>query len=348
MRKFKIKNRPKRKYTRRGESLGFSNLYKSTAINLLPVIFIIVASFGTFFLIQSRVSLRQFSGLKFSLPTLPSISYQTRNKDLLNKKFTYNLENVFTQYIKPINNTYSTTLNNLAGINLQIPQSYIAQELNDISATSQVMTSVVTQSINVFIFALRATTILLLTDTSYTISATINISTSTNAIIITFTRTFFFILERFFLNLLISIYKGELLILSTLNYINLKLLNIVVSIMISTKNTFIGIFTTIYKAILNLILIYKLGFIILVSKTTSGLEFTGENIMYSWQELLYALEYPFIELTKQLDPIFAYTGHSNKIIQKSTSDLISTANIVFPYLFKQFKITLLLTTRIKI
>jgi hypothetical protein len=74
MKKFIIKNRPKRKYTKKQNPPAFFGYYRSAAISLIPALFIIVSCFSLIILFQNRLSSNRQQQFAFSLPAFQKIN----------------------------------------------------------------------------------------------------------------------------------------------------------------------------------------------------------------------------------------------------------------------------------
>lgn len=345
MRKFKIKNRIKRKYTRKTQTQNPFNFYRSIGISLIPTFFIIISAFS-FFIIFQQSFIKKQPNLNLTLPNIPAVSFPKINykiPELNIDSYKIDIRTFLTTISISINKTVNSTknlINNIfhnISINLKLldPKPAITQLLNTGKYISTGFTKLFNSSIKLLInYAQKANNFIISATTSlFNILKYIllTILSSTSKLIIAIINIISF-LFKWSLNILnyifISIYNLAMTLISYFKFAISYLFTLFINLIILVKNILINILISIYRIFSSLIVYFYNALV----KFFGYLFFTFKSLSIFINEQLDIMsnsaDVYLNELSQQLQPAVSVLYRLANILKKSAYSLISTADMI--------------------
>ncbi len=367
MRRFKIKNRQKRKYTRKNQIQSPFYLYKSFALNLIPIFLIVAAAFSMFLLIQNNSLLKQQPNFHISTPSTPNISFP----NLIN--YTQSIQNTSIHIVNKTFYSATQTTNNFYSTFTKILQFLDFRPI--ISKVINIAFQVLTETGKIIIFVTRQIGIA----TKTTINSLIYFA---NAIISVF--------ENMFSNLVTITMKAIITTTISINNTVINFVNSIIVLLTQITQVFTNILTSIYKllppiiqAIRNIIMNFLVTFInttnILITKTinilsnilssiynfippmirtintlimnilatiANSLQLIDSKITQLLNQLINVVKSPFIEFNKEMQPFMQFINKCAQILNLSARSHFTNSDTIFKFFSSHSKNPVSLTPQI--
>jgi hypothetical protein len=315
MKKFKIKNRPKRKYTKKIQTPTPSNPYKTaTSAGMIPLLFIILASFNIY-LFQTQIAPRQTPDLKITLPAIPALTLPSTNT----------IQQITSTRLKEITHAINTTKN----ITRDIPQ--IFEQTTALFTTIIKQMQITAQNTTQAISQLLQANLKTLNNLSTTISRLIHNAIQT--IIFTIRLT----IENISTSLLLTFQNSMRLLFQVQTLVHKMTQTIIFTIKFTINALSVFLFnaaTYLIKTLFELL--------VLASRALIKIKLQIVQILTI---LLKALLYPSVLMNKWLEPHLTKTLITT---QHTMTSLQLRTNIVLEYISKQLEKTIKLLTNDKL